>query len=106
MNLGNADAGGGQSIERMRRFLVLKREVAGIVVHADAAADDSGVRGIRMKAFEKPEGFLRVLEMAERLGFQAEMEIMTCFRGKCFNPIRKFDQIAADDGFVRAECLV
>ena len=91
VDLGNPDAGGGQRVERFAGGVVFQREVAGVVVHADPAADGFNVRCRRVQALEKRERFLRIFEMPERLRFQAEVEIVIRFRCQRFQPARQFD---------------
>ena len=79
VDFGNPDAGVVEKLEGGPHRFVLQREVAGVVVHADPAPDGGGIRGMVTKALEERDGFRFVFEMAEWLGFQAEMKVVAGF---------------------------
>lgn len=78
--------------ERAGGVLVLEGEVAGIVIHADAAADGVWVRGLVEEELEEFEGLGGVFEMAEGLRFEAEVEIDGGGGGEFIDERRDFQQ--------------
>ncbi|MFN9408072.1 MAG: hypothetical protein ACK6AY_02005 [Akkermansiaceae bacterium] len=66
-------------VERFFRIIELDREVAAIVVQADALLDDGGAGGIEVEALEKCQGFRGVFKMTERFRFETEVEVDLMF---------------------------
>ena len=87
----------------------LKSEVAGIVVDADAFFDRLVVEILIFtpgkEALEEGESFFGVFEMAERFGFESEVEIFAGFFGKALDGESTRVEVGKDEFFVGSEFL-
>jgi hypothetical protein len=75
VQLAQAQAGGGEAVERLTRRLKLDREVAAVVIHADVAAQ-VGRTGIGGQPIAEEGHCLRArFKEAARLGLEAEVQV-------------------------------
>ena len=81
MNFGNAQSGVGEGLERGGAIVEFEREVAGVVVDANALLERFGIEILLFTPLyetrEEGEGFFGVFEMTERLRLQAQVEIFS-----------------------------
>src|ERR1035437_19789 len=103
MDFGNTDAGGFEGGEGCLALVVFDGEVAGVVIQSDAAAEGFRVWGGGGEFGEKGDGFVGVFEVAERFGFQAEVEVVAGLVRENFDFAGQGDEVADDGGFVGVE---
>ena len=80
--------------------------MAGVVVEADAAFDEGGVAGKIAEALEEGEGFRGVFKMAERFGFESEVEVFAGLLGQIFDEMGAFFEVSKDFLLVAVEGFV
>ena len=105
MDLGNPQTLAMQYCQRSIRVLVFEREVAAVVVDADASLDLLVVLGVLQQAVVETQGFLGVLEVPEWLGLEAEMQVALGHVRKSIEESGKLDQVSTNDLLVGVEGL-
>ena len=106
MDFRKPDPGSGEGVQRGRGVVELNREVAGIEVQPDPVGEDHGGLCLKMESLEKGQRFRCVLEVTERLGLQAEVEVDLMFLREVFDEMGDLDQVCADRGFIGVEGFV
>ncbi len=105
VNLGNPESGSTEGVEGFPAVVEFDREVAGVIVDTDTTAKEIGIHGLVEEALEEGQGLGGVFEVAQRFGFQAEVEVAAGLIGEILDVPGAGFEVRKDGGLVGLEVL-